>query len=851
MIDEVPELPALPRFQPGDRVADYVIEGPLGDGCKHVYRACETAATRRSVALKIVPIRALRGVPAASRTNGIPHVVTTHAVGIDEEWRVGFVAMEHVRGQSLADCVDMLAASRRRPTQAQRRAWVGLLVQVARGLQELHRRGVVHCDVKPHNIVLENDAGANGSAPRAVLVDLGIARNHGVPAVHSTLMHAAAYSAPEQLLGQRLDGRTDVFAFGVTLYDLLLGQSATQRPLRPTLGLERLDRVDPSIDLDLAAIVGECTALSPAHRYADMGRLTEDLERWLGGRRPGVRPRAPWRRFARMAVRRPRTAVASVLLALTFVSALALAGVDLAASLARKHRWSEYQESVSGGDFDRAARIARTVSIGEDVADRGEDPGAAAVLALLCGGDAAGARRHAARLCSRDGLASHPSLDRWFARLLQSPDAPVRLDACRLLARALFDHPQVPGEALPVVCEPLLAVATEDPTESALFAITATAALAEPSLGDRLLAAAVRQHRQHPNGHEFLRLLVEALHRLAFESAIARATPDAIERFEGQLHACAELLRNAPDFADWSDLVRDSAVAWLETIRKLRDAAGMLPPDPAPLLSCWPAHPLLRSLGRSPSLVEELASGAWAASVTAFDLGVLVGYAKPAAERLERVRTALANDTRLQGQAARAEFEAGRASAEEALACTSSPWAADVGSRLADELVAMPAWTAVPTVVGRSRSPTSSIAVFDLLEEPMVCSGSTGAVAGVCVRQQWDEHRPPCAFGWMGSPGRSAFEFEFLEPVRPHREMIVWLYEQKGTRGAFPYGGDAGLDMLVDGVPHASWRDLGGVGARAIPLAMAGTEGGRLRRLTLRLRNDANTTLRLYRVEIK
>jgi serine/threonine-protein kinase len=105
--------------------------------------------------------------------------------------------------------------------------------------------------------------------------------------VQSTLMHVAAYSAPEQLLGQRIDARTNVFAFGVTMHDVLLARSAMQRGVRPTLG--PASAVDPSIDADLAAMSLSARRCR-RHRYAEMREVVADLERWLAGQRPRVRP---------------------------------------------------------------------------------------------------------------------------------------------------------------------------------------------------------------------------------------------------------------------------------------------------------------------------------------------------------------------------------------------------------------------------------------------------------------------------------------------------------------------------------------------------------------------------------
>ncbi|HZN41703.1 MAG TPA: serine/threonine-protein kinase [Planctomycetota bacterium] len=846
MSDEGPELPALPRFRSGDRVSGYAIEAQIGDGSKHVYCAREVASAR-PVALKIVPVRSMQGVPPPERTNGINHVVTTYAAGIDDAWRVGFVAMELVRGPNLADCIEDMVARNRRPTAAARRRCVALMLQVAGGLHELHRRGLVHCDVKPHNIVI--GSGAVDDAERAVLVDLGIARHSGVPAVQSTLMHVAAYSAPEQLLGQRIDARTDVFAFGVTMHDVLLARSARQRGVRPTLGLERLDRIDPSIDADLAAIVAECTSLPPPHRYADMREVVADLERWLAGQRPRVRPWSPWRRFTRFAVRRPRAAMIGTLVLFGVVLTTSFATTTLAGVVDQQRQRQTFEAAIALGDLDGAASLAgRSARLGTAAA---APDAMREVINLLHSGDAAAARRHAARWCSRDGFVAHTGFDLWFARLLRSDDLRVRSDAARLVARALYDRPRRAGEPLPAVADVLLMLAREEAGDAGLFAVTALGGLADFAIGDRLLQAAVRQSTQHTNGREFLRLCVEALHRLAFEARSHPVTGDDIAHTEQQLRDCMQLLRDGPELGSCAELARPTTTSWFRMIRCWRDEASLPAPDATPLLAVWPGDRHARSLARSREFLDELVAGRWGEATTAFELGVFVEHGRLRVDDVTLIEAAMARDARLAAGLERGDFAAGRASVVAAWTGGQNPWQVDDGARLADELAPPAAMQPVTSAADSEPAADRAIAVFDFRTQPVRLAGSALAVSGSSVRLAWDESQPPCGFGWLGTAGRSSFELEFVEPPRTNSEMVVWVQEQKGTRGAFPLGGEAGLDLFVDGVLHASWRDLGGLGERAIPLVMTGIEPGRHRRLALRLRADSNTTIRLFSIAVR
>jgi hypothetical protein len=261
-----------------------------------------------------------------------------------------------------------------------------------------------------------------------------------------------------------------------------------------------------------------------------------------------------------------------------------------------------------------------------------------------------------------------------------------------------------------------------------------------------------------------------------------------------------------------------------------RDEASLPAPDATALLAMWPADRVVRSLARSRELLDELVAGRWDEATTAFDLGVLVEHARPPVGDLARIEVAMARDPHLAAGLARGDFAAGRASVVAESSGNVTPWQVDDGARLGDE---------------------RTIAVFDFRTQPVRLVGSARAVSGSAVHHAWDESRPPCGFGWLGTAGCSSFELEFVEPRRTNSEMVVWVQEQKGTRGALPLGGEAGLDLFVDGIMHASWRDLGGISERAIPLVLTGVTPGRLRRLTLRLRGDSNTTVRLYSVAIR
>jgi len=180
-----------------------------------------------------------------------------------------FIVMEYVPGGSLSDLMEDEAPL------PPRRA-VQITAQLADALDYGHRHGIIHCDVKPQNVLLDESG-------RPKLVDFGISRSLATTtALTDTVSGTAGYIAPEQLLGDPLDGRVDVYALGCLAYELLsdalpfdaanLAALATQRLVRPPVPLEVRNPAVPAL---LAAAVMRAIQRNPADRYAsgrDFGR---------------------------------------------------------------------------------------------------------------------------------------------------------------------------------------------------------------------------------------------------------------------------------------------------------------------------------------------------------------------------------------------------------------------------------------------------------------------------------------------------------------------------------------------------------------------------------------------------
>jgi tetratricopeptide (TPR) repeat protein len=216
------------------------------------------------------------------------NVVRIHDLG--EIDGIKYITMPFIDG---ADLSQVLRKSGRLPVARV----LAIARQIASGLEAAHEVGVVHRDLKPANIMLEGDE-------HALIMDFGIARSVSAGATVATMAGAVIgtfeYMSPEQARGQTADHRADIYAFGMILYDMLLGarpQSAT--PLGALMDRMRNSppsprSIDPTVPEDLDRIIVRCLQVDPAARYATTADLVTDLAA-VGTGQPAVtsRPRQP------------------------------------------------------------------------------------------------------------------------------------------------------------------------------------------------------------------------------------------------------------------------------------------------------------------------------------------------------------------------------------------------------------------------------------------------------------------------------------------------------------------------------------------------------------------------------
>jgi serine/threonine protein kinase/Tol biopolymer transport system component len=264
----------------GTRLGPYEILAPLGaGGMGEVYRARDTRLGRE-VAVKVLPealardperLRRFEGEARSASALSDPHIVTVFDVG--DANGVHFFASELVEGPDLRSLLDGGALTVRKA--------LDLAEQIASGLAAAHEKGIVHRDLKPENILVTKsglakiaDFGlAKLTEPSAAKVsELPTSDGHQTSA--GVVMGTVAYMSPEQVRGEILDHRSDIFSFGTVLYEMLTGRKPFQRGTAAETMTAILKEEPPDlsggkrgIPLALAHVVGHCLEKIPSQRF--------------------------------------------------------------------------------------------------------------------------------------------------------------------------------------------------------------------------------------------------------------------------------------------------------------------------------------------------------------------------------------------------------------------------------------------------------------------------------------------------------------------------------------------------------------------------------------------------------
>jgi tetratricopeptide (TPR) repeat protein len=355
-------------LQPGTRVGPFTVLRLLGrGGMGQVYLAEQDRPSRR-VALKL--LWAELSSPKLQRRFELEGELLARLdhPGIARVWQVGtfegalgtlpWIAMEWVEGRPIDEYV--------REAQLDLRGRLALVAAVADAVQHAHERGVLHRDLKPANILVDGQG-----QPR--VLDFGIARSlddAGLAATRNTefgqVVGTLPYMSPEQVLGdqRQVDTRSDVWALGVLLYELLCGRRPHALEHLPVAEIARTIVEDDARPVsvhdrrlrgDVETIVATALERDPRRRYASAHALADDLRRFLGDQPITARPASTFYQLSKFARRNRGLMVGACAVLLTLVAGLVSTGLALRRALASEVRAREGLEVA-----ERTAEVTRS-----------------------------------------------------------------------------------------------------------------------------------------------------------------------------------------------------------------------------------------------------------------------------------------------------------------------------------------------------------------------------------------------------------------------------------------------------------------------------------------------------------
>ena len=274
----------------GRRVGDYEVKSLLGSGgMGEVYRARDSRLGR-DVAIKVLPsflsadsdrLRRFKQEARAAAALNHPNILAVHQMGTYEG--APYLVSELLEGETLREQV-------KRGRLAVRKA-IDYAVQIARGLAAAHEKGIVHRDLKPENLFVTKDG-------RLKILDFGLAKltQPQPSSEHSALaltkgtevgmvMGTIGYMSPEQVRGQTVDHRVDIFSFGAILYEMLSGKRAFQKPTSAETMTAILNedppgisKVTTNIPAGLQRVVHRCLEKKPEQRFQSASDLAFALD---------------------------------------------------------------------------------------------------------------------------------------------------------------------------------------------------------------------------------------------------------------------------------------------------------------------------------------------------------------------------------------------------------------------------------------------------------------------------------------------------------------------------------------------------------------------------------------------
>ena len=201
-----------------------------------------------------------------------PNIVNIYDVG--SERGMHYIVMEFVEGVTLKTYIE-------KKGQLSFKEAVSIAIQVGRGIEAAHSKGIVHRDIKPQNIIISTEG-------KVKVTDFGIARAATANTINSDVMGSVHYSSPEQARNGFVDGKSDIYSLGIVMYEMVTGRVPFDGDTTVAVAIQHLqeEMVPPSayaldLPISMEKIILKCTQKSPDRRYDTITALLTDLRKAL------------------------------------------------------------------------------------------------------------------------------------------------------------------------------------------------------------------------------------------------------------------------------------------------------------------------------------------------------------------------------------------------------------------------------------------------------------------------------------------------------------------------------------------------------------------------------------------
>ena len=266
----------------GMYIADrYEIIGKIGaGGMSDVYKA-KDLTLGRFVAIKVLKPEFSEDLnfvtkfrTEAQSAAGLEHPNIVNIYDVGSEKGMHYIVMEYVEGITLKTYIE-------KKGQLSFKEAVSIAIQVGRGIEAAHSKGIIHRDIKPQNIIISTEG-------KVKVTDFGIARAASSNTISSDVMGSVHYSSPEQARNGFVDGKSDIYSLGIVMYEMVTGRVPFDGDTTVAVAIQHLQEeivppsaYAPNLPISMEKIILKCTQKNPDRRYESMTALLTDLRKAL------------------------------------------------------------------------------------------------------------------------------------------------------------------------------------------------------------------------------------------------------------------------------------------------------------------------------------------------------------------------------------------------------------------------------------------------------------------------------------------------------------------------------------------------------------------------------------------